>query len=90
VYPTPRGAPRTRLKPDQFFDAPPKGKPDIPGFLDPVPDLGPVPKEDLDRCGCKKPKKRKPAKDREVCWKGTYTEHRKGLTKVRREKVPCA
>lgn len=38
---------------------------------------------------CKKPKKRGPRKPRSVCYRGTYTETRKGLSKFKREQIPC-
>lgn len=44
------------------------------------------------RCKCKpcpKPKKRGPRKPRAVCYAGTFTERRNGLSKSRRRQVPC-
>jgi len=38
---------------------------------------------------CPKPKKRGPRKPRSVCYRGTYTERRTGLSKSRREQIPC-
>lgn len=38
---------------------------------------------------CKKPKKRGPRKPRAICYRGTYTETRKGLSKFKREQIPC-
>lgn len=38
---------------------------------------------------CKKPKKRGPRKPRAICYRGTYTETRKGLSKYKREQIPC-
>lgn len=62
----------------------------IIGDLVPVPDLGPVPQEELDRCNCEpKKKSKKPKKPRAVCYRGTYTERAKGLIKSRKEQVPC-
>ena len=54
-----------------------------------LPTPQPVPKEDT-QCKCKEPKKkrRKPS-DREVCYRGTFTERKRGLNKVRKERVPC-
>jgi len=40
--------------------------------------------------GCKcPPKTRKPRKPRTVCYRGTYTESATGLTKLRKEEIPC-
>jgi len=39
--------------------------------------------------GTRQREKRKPRKPREVCYRGTYTERRKGLSKHRREKIAC-
>jgi len=45
-----------------------------------------------DQCGCAKKKKDKKAKKkpRDVCYRGTYVELRKGLSKTRLEEVPCS
>jgi hypothetical protein len=40
------------------------------------------------QCECDKPK-RKPRKPRSVCYKGSYTESAFGLSKRKREQVPC-
>lgn len=44
-----------------------------------------------DECSCStKPKsKKRKKKRRSVCYRGTYTERRNGLTKRKKEKVPC-
>jgi len=64
------------------------------GLIEPVPNLGPVPLEDLDeQCDCdgkekkKKPKKKK--QPRQVCYSGTFRERSKSLTKVKRKVIPC-
>jgi len=41
-----------------------------------------------DECSCEK-KKSKPRKPRTVCYSGSYRETAKGLSKRRREQVPC-
>jgi hypothetical protein len=64
-------------------------KPSV-GSLTPVPDIGPVPKEELARRRCECPKKKKKKKEaRKVCYRGTYRERAKGLSKSRREQIPC-
>jgi hypothetical protein len=40
-------------------------------------------------CDCAPKKKRKPATPRTECFKGSYVEKARGLTKTKREKVPC-
>lgn len=52
---------------------------------------GPVlPKKDTCSCAKKKKKKKKKSKPRDVCYRGTYLELRKGLSKTRVEQVPCS
>jgi len=58
-----------------------------PGFLE-LPAPSPTPKEELDRCKQQR-KKRAQRKARTECWRGTYIERATGLSKTRREKVPC-
>jgi len=42
-------------------------------------------------CDCKKTRtKNKPRKPRDVCWKGTYLETARGLSKTRRVRVDCS
>lgn len=45
-----------------------------------------------DQCQCAKKKKKKPKKrkPRDVCYRGTYLELRKGISKTRLEEVPCS
>lgn len=64
------------------------GSPTV-GNLQPVPDIGPVPKEQTNPCSKQKQKPKKKREDRKVCYKGTYIELRKGLIKHRREEIPC-
>lgn len=83
-------------------DAAPRGVPRAPanpafppspvGLVQPLPDIGPVPLEALDRCNCPKPRKResKPKPPRTVCWQGTYTQRAKGISYARRRQVPCS
>lgn len=48
------------------------------------------PAQDLDRqCRERAKRKRKKREPRKECWKGSYTETRKGTLKRRREKIPC-
>lgn len=47
----------------------------------------PSPRRD---CDCSQPKKkRKKRKPRDICYRGTYVEKRNGLSKRRRERIPC-
>jgi len=66
--------------------------PYIPTQLDPMPLAQPQPRK-TDRCNCvqqkDKGKKRKPRAPRAVCWVGTYRESAFGLSKTKREQVPC-
>jgi len=62
----------------------------IIGRIDPVPDLGPIPLEQLDKCNCPRPKTRKKRTPRSECWKGTYIEKATGISKTRRVPVDCA
>jgi hypothetical protein len=59
------------------------------GSLSPLPDLGPIPKEDLDRCKKRPSRKRKSPEPRLECYRGTYTELSRGLIKNRKEEIPC-
>jgi len=75
--PRPPGAPRAARPPT------------IPTHLDPVPPIGPVPKEALNRCNCppKKPaKKREPRVD---CKRGTYRQTARGIIYNPKEAIPC-
>jgi hypothetical protein len=40
-------------------------------------------------CSCGPKKKRGPRKKRTICYKGSYTERANGITKRKRERVPC-
>jgi len=81
--PTPTSTPTTAPK-DDPLTAPtvdPLGSPAGPGYTPPY-------STRTSECDCK-PKKRKPAKPRTECYKGSYVEKARGLTKTKREKVPC-
>jgi len=58
--------------------------------MDPLADpLGAMgPKLPADKCSCTKTKS-KPRKPRDECWTGTYTQKAKGITYLRRRRVPC-
>lgn len=45
-----------------------------------------TPKKDTCSCTKKKPKKREP---RDVCYRGTYVQHSKGISYNKLEEVPC-
>jgi len=100
----PQPAPNPRLNPDEialpdpYYFAPlpkpkePQDRPNIPTFLDPVPDLGPIPKEELDPCDCKrktKDKDKKKRKPRVVCYRGTYRQTKGRTIFTPKEEVPC-
>lgn len=76
------------------------GTPTIPDLLAPTftPDLMPEPTlpqfqpekpTSADTCNCAKKKKKKPRKERDVCYRGTYVETKKGLRKTRLEEISC-
>lgn len=80
----------------------PRPTPAIPGlglpdfFTDPTPDLLADPDFTLDppggtdSCQCdKEKKKKKPAKEREKCMQGTYTQRKKGIKYAPKRQVPC-
>jgi len=83
--------------------APPRGNPTPPEFfaptdfaptptIDPIlTEFGPNPtKPEKDQCSCGTKKKKKNKREpRTVCYRGTYTETKKGLIKKRLEEVPC-
>lgn len=95
----PLPVPRPNYPPSDFPVSKPKGgqKPDPltplnPGVLT-LPQLGPVPKEDLDRCvdRCKKrtgKRKEKPP-PRSTCYRGTYQQLGRGIVYHRTGVVPC-
>lgn len=66
--------------------------PYIPTQLDPLPLAQPLPQR-TSRCDCTqtktKDRKRKPRQPRAVCYVGTYRESAFGLSKTKREQVPC-
>lgn len=86
--PTPRPRPGNPPRPVDYFG--PTGDPSR--FAQPMPlpqpRAQPQPK---DPCQCTetKPKKRKPKAPREVCYRGTYIERSKSLSKTRKEIIPC-
>lgn len=51
--------------------------------------FAPDPLTSKDQCDCGKKKKKKKRKPRDVCYRGTYTETRNGLSKKRLEEIPC-
>ena len=78
----------------------PRGLPSVPkvpvepivGSLTPVPDIGPVPKEELNpdqKCKCPTKKKKKERKSREICYRGTYMQRSKGIKYTPKGQVPC-
>lgn len=91
--PFPAPAPRPRPGPSSPTPRPPEvisfPAPNAPGNpqLDPLPEPQPVPEEDP--CAEQKSKKKKKRSDRAVCYKGTYIERAKGITKKRRVRVDC-
>lgn len=73
----------------------PGDDPLTPLDFDPVEDPGELlrqPPRDADACGCssggKKKKKKKP-KERDVCYRGTYVQLKKGISYRRLEQVAC-
>jgi hypothetical protein len=101
--PMPRAQPDTRTLPNPLVN--PATRPTLTPFQGPGlglrPSYNPFPLTETEpklkpsdpRCNCpqcddrkKKPKKRQP---RDVCYKGTYYERSKGITKYRREQIPC-
>lgn len=95
----PRADPRTPANPGDLPDFLTPGN-DIPNDpltfepLLPLTQFKPDPfRPNKDDCDCakkKKKKKKKDRKDRSVCYRGTYYETKRGLSKVRTEQVPCA
>ena len=81
--PTPTTTPTSQPKADPLTapQADPLSSPAGPGYTPPTGGR-------TDNCDCKS-KKRKPAKPRTVCYKGSYVEKAKGLTKTKREKISC-
>lgn len=82
--PAPSRPPRVSPPPSTFTTIPQPG----PGTLTlPLPQ--PTPVEATNKCDCPPKKKRKQKQDRTVCWRGTFVEKSKSLTKIRKERVPC-
>jgi len=69
----------------EFFTSP---APDI--LEDPFSDRAEPPRPD-DECQCdeRKKKKKKPKRDRDICYRGTYVQHKKGISYRRLKQVPC-
>lgn len=87
--PRPNLRPKPRLTPSQRPGVPLQPAPRY-GFLSPVPDLGPIPLEELDPDRCKCPKKaRKKREPRTVCYRGTFREGYNRTTKTKIEEIPC-
>lgn len=74
--------------------------PDVPTHLDPLPrdELAVDPETDprlyqpparADTCACEKPRPRKKRTPRTDCYRGTYVETSRGLSKTRKEKISC-
>jgi len=91
----PAPAPRPAPRPEVGFPFSP-GRPGTPSYGSPGVATGlqpfPVPKEELDRdkCKCKdKDKKKKKNRSRQKCYRGTYKEFSFGLSKTRKEEIPC-
>lgn len=85
--PTVDAAPRDRARPrDPIFSF-------TPNPFDPETEPQPKIPKDADSCNCtkvdEKPKKPKGKQPRSVCFKGTYTERRNGLTKNPKTWVNC-
>jgi hypothetical protein len=82
--PAPVATPTTTPTPDPLT-APtvdPLGSPAGPGYTPPY-------STRTSECDCKPKKKRKPATPRTECYKGSYVEKARGLTKTKRERVSC-
>ena len=87
--PTPTPNPLTSAPPLQLTNAPP-----LPGALtNPFPpNFGDPTRPNRTRdCDCPEPqrKKKRKKKPRTKCYRGTYLERSKSLTKIRREEIPC-
>jgi len=56
----------------------------------PLPQPDPfTPNKDNCSCAKKKKKKKKKSKPRDVCYRGTYRQLKKGISYVKQEEVPC-
>lgn len=81
----------------RLFNPPRDYRPPVsldPGvFLDPLTltAFEPQPQDpEKDQCDCDKPKKKhKPKADRDICYRGTYVQRKKGISYHRLEQVPC-
>ena len=73
------------MPPDPLFSSPDP-------FSEPTPliEFGPQPAgPKKDTCTCPKKKKKKKSRPRDVCYRGTYRQLRKGIAYTRQEQVPC-
>lgn len=91
----PRLDPRTPANPGDFPDflTPPTNDPLTFTPEMPLTQFKPdpfTPNKDACSCAKKKKKKKQDRKDRSVCYRGTYYETKRGLSKVRTEEVPCS
>jgi len=83
----PSTQPRAPTIPDFFA---PDSPPDLTFEpILPLTQFKPDPFTTKDQCDCAKKKKKKKREDRKVCYRGTYTETKRGLSKKRLEEVPC-
>lgn len=98
--PTPEPAPKPNPQPapsptpnDPLPFAPPLGAPGAPivGAIEPMPGLGPIPLEELDRCNCRRTTKKKKSdrKKRTLCSSGRYKQTATGLSKVATKWFDC-
>jgi len=88
VEPVVTARPPVSTKPTDFADFVPLRDP----FPDPLAEFGPSPlKPDKETCSCapKKKEKKKKRSDRQVCYRGTYRQNRRGITYNAIEEVPC-
>jgi len=100
--PTLQPRPRPQPSPSPAPSAPPRGGGNVVpivrdpagpgpiGRIDPVPDIGPVPLEELDRCRCPQKSKAKKRKQRTLCSRGSYVQSATGLKKSPTKYFDCA
>lgn len=71
----------------------PSPSPYVPPFNNPLDMVSIAPRTvaqpALDRCGCPKPKERKPREPRTTCRTGTYTQTAKGIRYSPKRTIPC-
>lgn len=83
TQPQPRTEPRTQTQPG------PSPLANVAPGLATMPGLQPQTATQTDPCKQSKQKKSKKKKQREVCHRGTYIEHKSGLTKHPKETIEC-